>query len=106
MKTKIFNYSQGPYQYRRDKDGCDECYDIIDGDGGTVLASLPFWDDEDETIEATARLFASAPELAETLDAVIDQIRDLTGESSVIDEDLMQGEAFAKAIALLARLKG
>lgn len=43
-------------------------------------------------VEANARLIAAAPCLLEAADALIDLIESLQGESSVIDEDLMQGE--------------
>jgi hypothetical protein len=56
--------------------------------------------------EANARLVATAPDLAETLTDLLDQIDSLTGESSCIDEDIKQGEAYHAARAALAKAKG
>jgi hypothetical protein len=59
-----------PFTYRRDKDGCDDVYDIID-DRGILRASIPFWDEPDTSeaadAVALARLFAAAPSLLAAL---------------------------------------
>lgn len=60
-----------PFDYRRDKDGCDDVYCIIDHRGIT-LASIPFWDEPDnddaERALALARLLAAAPSLLSALE--------------------------------------
>ncbi len=58
-----------------------------------------------EQEQANARLIEAAPELLKILKSLTDRISELEGISSVIDEDLMQGEAFKEAVALLAGLK-
>jgi hypothetical protein len=69
-KTK---HAHLPHSYSRGKDGCDEVYDIIAEDAETILASLPFWDDEDGSIEATARLFAASAKLLAALEDLANQ---------------------------------
>lgn len=60
-----------PFDYRRDRDGVDDVYEIIDHRGVT-LASIPFWDEPDtddaEQALALARLFAAAPSLLAALE--------------------------------------
>ena len=60
----------GPYAYHRDKDGCDDTFDIIDS-RGACLTSIPFWDDPQTDhagrAEAIARLFAAAPTMLAAL---------------------------------------
>lgn len=55
-----------PFDYRRDTNGFDDVYEIIDHRGVT-LASIPFWDepdtDHDAQALALARLLAAAPSL-------------------------------------------
>jgi hypothetical protein len=61
----------GPFTYRRDRDGCDDTFDIVDH-RGVVIASIPFWDEPDtdhaERAEAIARLFAATPDMLAALE--------------------------------------
>jgi len=65
-------------------------YEINDAENFTVCIV----DDE-----AEARLFCAAPELLAALGSLIAQIDRLQGESSCIDEDIMQGEAYRNALS-------
>ena len=38
--------------YFRDRDGCDDTFDIWDMHSCEVIDSIPFWDEEDEAEEA------------------------------------------------------
>ena len=69
----------------------------ISGDAGGELA---LWRSEDLALRL------AAPDLLDALDSLIDQIDNLQGESSCIDEDLMQGEAYRAAMSALAKAKG
>lgn len=61
----------GPFTYRRDRDGCDDTFDIVDH-RGVVITSIRFWDEPDtdhaERAEAIARLFAAAPDMLAALE--------------------------------------
>jgi len=79
---------------------CDPCADVEeidiespDGDAGVL------WQRED------LRLRLAAPALAEALSGLLDQVVSLTGESSCIDEDILQGEAYQHAVAVLAMVR-
>ena len=50
-------------------------------------------------------LIAAAPELLDTLTALIRQIDSLQGQSSCIDEDLQQGPDYRRALSIIARTK-
>jgi hypothetical protein len=71
MSQQILRTSAQPFSYRRDKDGCDDVFHVIDHRGIT-LASVHFWDepDTDHAAEALdlARLLAAAPVLLATLE--------------------------------------
>jgi hypothetical protein len=49
----------GPYTYHRDKDGCDETWDICGPPDNRRLVSIHFWDGAEET-EADAKLIVAA----------------------------------------------
>jgi hypothetical protein len=66
----------------------------MDGTDGTI------WQSEDLALEC------AAPDLAEALTDLLDQIDSLTGESSCIDEDIKQGEEYRAARAAIAKAKG
>ena len=69
--------------------------------GGFIIAEL-YGIDKSEN----AHLIAAAPELMMALHDLIELIDDLYGESSVIDEDIMQGEQYAAALAAINKAKG
>jgi hypothetical protein len=80
----------GPYDYSRDKDGCDEVFNVVDG-RGQVIVSVRFWD-EVEAAEAKARLlvgalnaYAESQPSAET-GRLVNREPHLRGQS-VIDEE-------------------
>jgi hypothetical protein len=74
----------GPYSYHRNKDGCDEVWDIFAAGADRPFASLPFWDDEDGSLEATAQLLAAAPQLLETLKLVDDYMTAWASDETAI----------------------
>jgi hypothetical protein len=62
--SDVTNTREGPYYYTRDKNGCDDTWDIY-GPGDEFLATIPFWDEPDTAewvrrTEATARLIVAA----------------------------------------------
>ena len=64
----------GPYAVEIYRDGVDDCCAIVDRDK-QVIASYEFWDDHNgksEQIEATFRLLAAAPELLDSLIALLE----------------------------------
>ncbi len=72
-KTRT-RFTLGPLNYRRDRDGCDDTWDIYHAADGGVITSVPFWDCDPEWMakaEATARLFASSPELLKALECLL-----------------------------------
>jgi hypothetical protein len=72
MNEQIPPTNVQPFDYRRDKDGCDDTFDIIDH-RGTVIASIHFWDEPDtdaaDRAEANARLLSAAPSLLAVLES-------------------------------------
>ena len=50
-----------------------------------------------------AFLIATAPDLLDTLIALVSQINSLHGESSCIDEDLQQGPNYRRALSIIAK---
>lgn len=66
----------GSLGYRRDRDGVDDTWDIINLGTGGVVTSIPFWDTDHDwqaRSEALARLFTAAPDLLSALDALLDE---------------------------------
>ncbi len=79
--TPTIEHAPGPYFYQRDKDGCDDTWNIIAADGSCV-GCIHFWDKpgtrEAEETEANARLFAAAPELLGALERLVRCTQDLS----------------------------
>jgi hypothetical protein len=98
-----------PWTLHFDRDGTENIAILCDAEGEELVTSRPFWlpEENDPTppILAAMQLMETAPKLAEMLESLIDQISELQGISSVIDEDLMQGEAFKEGVRLIASLK-
>jgi len=69
---------------------------VVDDDGDEVAV----WQDED------LRLRLAAPELLDSLSDLVAQIQELQGESSCIDEDLLQGDEMKACLATIAKAKG
>lgn len=72
------------------------------------IGTVERWDgDNDQAVmneaEANARLIAAAPEMLAALDGIQAQILSLAGESSVIDEDILQGEEYKALVAIIAK---
>jgi hypothetical protein len=98
-----------PWSLHFDRDGTEDTAVLCDAEGEELVSSRPFWlpeaNDPMPPILAAMQLMKSAPELLETLESLLTHISELEGISSVIDEDLMKGDAFGQAVALLAELK-
>ena len=62
--------------------------------GADVIACVWCGDDRDGEELANARLIAAAPDLLDALIQIKNQILELKGESSVIDEDILKGDAW------------
>lgn len=56
--------------------------------------------------QANARLIAAAPRMKEAFGELLEQINGLRGESSCIDEDIMQGAAYRNAREAIAQAEG
>jgi hypothetical protein len=71
MSDQIPRTSAQTFAYRRDKDGCDDVFHVIDH-RGIILVSVRFWDEPDTNHAAEAlelaRLLAAAPVLLATLE--------------------------------------
>ncbi|HXE54662.1 MAG TPA: hypothetical protein VN541_16695 [Tepidisphaeraceae bacterium] len=70
MKSEMMRFPAGPYTYSRDKDGCDDVWNVYASGCDRPITSIPFWGDEPDwamRTEATAKLFAAAPDLLEAL---------------------------------------
>ena len=91
----------GPFAYRRDRDGCDDTWDIIDLSREIIVTRIPFWDDDaDWTLrsEATARLFVNSTDLLSSLE-------ELVGGWPDADADQYHG-AVDRAAVVIAKAMG
>lgn len=70
LTTSETKFTPGPYTIRRDEDGGDDYFHIIDQSHQAIVASIQFWDDvstDTERAWANARLLAKAPEMFQAL---------------------------------------
>jgi|GEM_PF-5265290 len=98
--TEHGSYSLGPYTRRRNKDGCDDCCDIIAADG-SVVASIRFWDEPDmpdlaARAEANASLLAAAPDLLKAVVHLLDVSMNLP--TSILSGEFYDAEYKARMI--------
>jgi hypothetical protein len=63
-------------------------------------------DTGDEWNDADIALICAAPELLEALRGLLAQIQTMKGESSCIDEDIMQGREYRDACDIVAKASG
>jgi len=105
--TQTKNYTKGPWDdndagliYGQVSGDTDEAPFVCDccENGGSGIYT--------EQERANARLIAAAPELLESLSLLIDQIESLHDQSSCINEDLEQGEAYRLARAAIVKARG
>ena len=91
--SKVLAYTPGPYIYCRGTDGCDETYDIYAEVSNAHIASIHFWECEQQS-RANARLLASAPELVDALKLADRWLKQ-------IEHSLYRGSELANRVQLL-----
>jgi hypothetical protein len=103
-----------PWTLHFDRDGTEDIAVLCDAEGEELVSSRPFWwpegNDPMPPILAAMQLMKSAPELLDILESLIsesliNQVRSLRSESTIINEDFMRCEAFGRAVEIIARLK-
>lgn len=70
------SHAPGPSFYQRDKEGCDDLWVMISQADEAYIASISFWDGDDDPAdiarkEANARLLAAAPHMFDALKEIV-----------------------------------